>query len=187
MQCELCNQEAGDGAQQNVAGLKVCSGCYNDTYLPTRLSARGFHLGFWYRDKNGAVLAGTDDYGGGKHTLTALAEAQNVSEIHTKLSYEGISAKMQKIFKHEIQIGDKAFDDLVYIQTATQKATGDFLSISGVQAAVSELIEMKAEIDIDGNKIYLKAENDGDIEVRMFLLYAAVLLHYLDEFAKQSN
>ncbi len=184
MNCSLCKQDTGSGATHPIAGLSVCEACYNDSYLPTRLTSRGLHIGFWYRDNKGSVLTGMENLeAGGHHTLTALAEAPHPSEIHAKLQYEGFSAKMHKIMQHELQIGDKAFDDLVWIRTNTEPETKAFLSLSGVQAAITELIDMKSEIDIDGAKVYLKAENKGNIQVRMFILYSAVLVHYLSEFA----
>ncbi|MCP4606414.1 MAG: hypothetical protein GY847_38885 [Proteobacteria bacterium] len=188
MICSLCKQDAGSGATHPVAGLSVCEACYTNSYLPTRLTGRGLHIGFWYRDEKGSVLSGMEDLeDGGHHTLTALAETQYPSEIHAKLQYEGFSAKMHKIFQHELQIGNQAFDDLVWIRTNTEPETKAFLSLTGVQTAIMELIDMKSEIDIDGAKIYLKADSKGNIEVRMFLLYSAALIHYLSEFAEPAR
>ncbi|MCP4603538.1 MAG: hypothetical protein GY847_23970 [Proteobacteria bacterium] len=185
MKCSLCKQDTGSGATHPVAGLSVCGACYTDSYLSTRLTNRGLHIGFWYRDDKGSVLTGMEDLeGGGHHTLTVLAEAPYSSDIHAKLQYEGFNAKMNKIFQHELQIGNQAFDDLVWIRTNTEPETKAFLSLSGVQQTIMELIDMESEIDIDGAKIYLKAESNGNIEVRMFILYCAILLHYLCEFAE---
>ncbi len=176
----------GSGATRDVAGLTVCAACCTepDKNLSTRLTGRGLHIGFWYRDKTGAIVTGTEDLTAeGQHTLTALAESPHSSGIHAKLQFEGFSAKMHKIFQKEIQIGSKEFDDLVWIRTNTEAETRAFLSLSGVQSAISELIEMKAEIDIDDAKIYLKAESKGAIEVGQFLLHSAALAHYLAEFS----
>ncbi len=178
-------QDIGSSTVRDIAGLTVCNPCCEDSYLPTRLTNRGLHLGFWYRTDDGIVSTGMEDIiDSGHHVLTALAEAPYPSDIHAKLQYEGFNAKVIKIFQHEIQIGDKKFDDMVWIRTNTEKETQAFLSLTGVQSAIMELIEMKAEIDIDGAKIYLKAENKGTIEVRQFLLHAAALVHYLSEFAQ---
>ena len=74
MQCALCRQDTGGGATGDVAGLSVCQACCTDSYLPTRLTDRGLHIGFWYRDAEGSVLSGMEELeAGGHHTLTALA------------------------------------------------------------------------------------------------------------------
>jgi hypothetical protein len=183
MQCGLCQQDAGNGATHQVAGLKVCAGCFDAPYLPDRLHGRGFHLGYMYKTPFGAVEPGSEDQSDNSlHTLSALAEAPKDSGMHTKLEGEGLRAKFMKIFEHELQVGNKAFDDKVWIHTNTLDITRGFLSLSGVQTAVAEIIDMGGEIDIDGAKVYCKTSNKGPIEVRMFLLFTAALLHYLSEF-----
>lgn len=188
MKCSLCNQDIGGGATHDVAGLAVCDGCHTSGYLPARLTERGIHLGFWYRNDEGMVRPSMESVtDAGHHTVTALAEVPHPSGIHAKLQYEGFGAKINKLLNEEIQIGNKTFDDMVWIRTSTKEETRAFLSLSGVQAAIMELIDMKSMIDIDDAKIYLKAETKGSIPVRMLLLYTAALAHYLAEFATPAS
>jgi hypothetical protein len=186
MKCSLCNQEVGSGGTYDIAGLSVCEGCHSASYLPTRLTDRGIHLGFWYRNEMGVVRPSMESLtDAGQHTITALAETPHASGIHAKLQHEGFSAKLNKLFEQEI--GNEAFDNMVWIRTSTKDETRAFLSLSGVQAAIMELIDMKAAIDIDGAKIYLKAETKGSIPVQQLLLYSAALAHYLSEFAAPAS
>jgi hypothetical protein len=143
------------------------------------------HLGYWSRSKDGAVNSHLREIAQDTHyTFTALVEVPHPSDISAKLQYEGFSAKLHKLFEHEIQIGDKTFDDLVWIRTNSPETTRAVLSLSGVQSAVSELIEMKAVIDIEEARVYVKAESSGKMIPKEFVLYTTILAHHLSAFSE---
>jgi hypothetical protein len=168
-----------------MAGVTICATCNSDAFEPTNVINRGMHLGYWSRSKDGTVNSHLKEMGQETHyNITALVEIPHPSDIHTKLQYEGFSAKLHKIFEHEIQIGDKAFDDLVWIRTNTPESTRAFLSLSGVQNAISELIEMKAVIDIDEARVYVTAESSGKMIPKEFVLFTTVLAHHLTAFSE---
>lgn len=169
---------------RQIAGLAVCEGCIGAPYLPTRLKASGIHLGYSYRADESVVEIGQENpYDRRQHVLTVLAEAPNPSGMHIRLQYEGFSAKMAKLLNEEIQIGNSEFDDLVWIRTSTPEETKGFLSLSGVQAAIMELIRAEASIDIDLAKVYVKAEKRGPLDGRQIALFTAALAHHLAKFA----
>ncbi len=177
-------QDDGGKGTSTIAKLAVCHGCSGTTELVVRLKARGFHLPYSYRTDAGIISPDEIDLDIYRnHTLTALGEGPYPSEIHAKLQSEDFGAKVIKIFNKEIQIGDKAFDDAVWIRTNTELTTRAFLSLSGVQSAIMMLIEMRAEIDIDDEKIYVRANSKQPIDVKPVVLNTAILLHYLTEFA----
>jgi len=184
MNCELCLQETGSTAPRNIAGVKVCRACSTSDFLPTRLTGRGMHMGIWCRTADGTVIADLLEMELAKdYTIPSLGESPHPSGIHARLQFEGFGAKMAKIFEHEIQIGDKAFDAMTWIRTNTKDETRAFLSMSKVQAVIAELIAMKCEIDIDNAKLYVKAESNKALAPREFILHVAVLLHLLTEFS----
>ncbi|MBN2525588.1 MAG: hypothetical protein JXR76_04280 [Deltaproteobacteria bacterium] len=76
---------------------------------------------------------------------------------------------------------------MVWIRTNTRKTTREFLSLVGVQSAVSELIGMKSVIDIDEAKVYVKAESSGTMIPKDFVLNAAILGHYLSVFVNMNK
>jgi len=184
MYCDLCKQENTGKMPREIAGLNICGECNSDGYLSTRLLPRGMHLGVWCREKNGSVVSDIGEIDMNREfTITSLAEAPNGSGMHTRLQFENFGAKLKKIFEHEIQIGDREFDDMVWIRTNTKPETRAFLSLSKVQTVVMELISMSTEIDIDDAQIYTKATSKGKLIPREFLLHTAVLMHLLDEFS----
>jgi hypothetical protein len=175
----------GSGQPRDMAGVAVCAWCNSDEFEPTRVTGRGMHVGYWSRSKDGSVSSRLKEIAQDTHyTMTILVEVPHPSDIHAKMQYEGFNAKLHKLFAHEIQIGDKTFDDLVWIKTNTPETTRAFLSLGSVQRAISELIEMKAEIEIDEARVYVKAVSSGKMIAKDFVLYTAVLGHHLNEFSK---
>ncbi len=188
MQCALCHQDEIKEDVQNISGLNVCQSCVRATYLPGRLTGKGLSLGYSYRTDAGVIEVGDEELlDNALRKISALAEAPHPSGIEAKLLKEGLKAKFTKIVEKEIQVGNKAFDDAVWIRTSTNKETAAFLAQNGVQSAVMELIEMNGEISINQHKIYVEATNKGPIEVQMFVLHTAALLHYLTAFSTQSQ
>jgi hypothetical protein len=184
MQCGLCHQEVDKEHAEVISRLYVCQDCIGSDYLPSRIISDGVHLSYAYRTENGLVDPDKEDLSGHRsHKLSALAEAPHPSEIHANLQYEGLKAKMVKIFEKEIQVGDREFDDAVWIHTNTPDTAGAFFRLSGVQSAILSMISANGEIDIDDTKVYVKVEQAQPIDTRQFVLQTAILLHYLVEFS----
>lgn len=185
MQCQLCQQEMGSGQSREMAGVTICASCNSDEFEPMRVTGRGMHVGFWSRSTDGSVSSRLREIAQDVHyTMTILVEVPHPSDIHVRMQYEGFNAKLHKLFAHEIQIGNKTFDDLVWIKTNSPETTRAFLSLGSVQSAISELIEMKAEIEIDEARVYVKAVSSGKMIPKDFVLYTTVLGHHLNEFSK---
>jgi hypothetical protein len=184
MQCGLCNQEVDKEHTEVISRLYVCKDCIGSEYLPARITSGGVHLSYAYRTENGLVDPDKEDLSSHRnHKLSALAEAPYPSEIHANLQYEGLKAKMVKIFEKEIQVDDKEFDEAVWIHTNTPDTAGAFLRLSGVQSAILSMISMNGEIDIDDAKVYVKVEQSKPIDTKQCILQTAILLHYLTEFS----
>lgn len=188
MKCGLCHETVEKLDAQLISGIHVCPGCLRATYLPGRLTAQGLHLGYSYRTENGTVeIADEEVLDNSIRKVSALAQSPYTSRIHAKFVYESLLDKLGKVFEKELQMGDKEFDKTVFIKTSTLSETEAFLSRPGVRSSILELIRMNAEISLDDNKIYLEAINKGPIDVQMFVIHAALLLHYLAEFTQPSN
>ena len=184
MKCGFCSEEVDMEDLEVVSGLHVCKSCIRATYLPGRLTAKGLHLGYSYRTEHGEIKIGDEEeIDGTLRKISALAESPHLSGIQAKLMHQGLGARLKKLVEKELEIGDKEFDDAVYIRSSTRDQTAAFLAISGVQSAVLQLIRMNSEIDINGSKIYIVATNKGPIEVQTWVLHVAALLHYLAEFS----
>lgn len=69
-------------------------------------------------------------------TLTLPQPAPIAATFHV----EGFGHKVAKIFKSELQTGDKEFDDAVYISTQTSEATAHMLQSAELRALIRGLM-----------------------------------------------
>ncbi len=86
------------------------------------------------------------------------------SKVQGSFSREGIVNKIVKLFKKEIQVGDKAFDDLVYISTDTPEATTAFLNAPGIQNTLMVAASAGGSFEIEGTRVVAKYPYSGTNE-----------------------
>jgi hypothetical protein len=63
-----------------------------------------------------------------KETTEVTLTLPRATAVAATFSKEGIGKKLVKIFKKELQTGDQAFDDAIYISTDTPELTKALLS-----------------------------------------------------------
>lgn len=101
-----------------------------------------------------------------RFTLVLPKEAR----IKASFSKEGLVKKLVKLFKKELQTGDQAFDDAVYISTDTPEATATFLTDPNLRAIIAELVE-HGGVEIEGTALSCeligKVQNEPDELVRL--------------------
>lgn len=78
---------------------------------------------------------------------------------------EGLGHKLKKIVKKELQTGDKAFDDAVFIATDTPEATAALLATPVVRAAVAAIVAAGGAIAIDARRITIEVAGPGSEEL----------------------
>jgi len=92
------------------------------------------------------------------------------ARIKASFSKEGLVKKLVKLFKKELQTGDQAFDDAVYISTDTPEATAIFLTDPNLRAIIAELVE-HGGVEIEGTTLSCeligKVQNEPDELVRL--------------------
>lgn len=81
-------------------------------------------------------------------TLTLAQPAPFTATFNT----EGFGHKVAKIFKSEIQTGDEAFDEAVYISTTTPEATAHTLQSAELRALIQGLLA-NGPVTIGGNTV----------------------------------
>ncbi len=58
--------------------------------------------------------------------------------VQAVFSTEGFARKLMKLFTSEVQTGDRAFDDAVYISTTTTSATAAWLAAEPLRTTLAE-------------------------------------------------
>ena len=81
------------------------------------------------------------------------------TKVQGSFSHENLDTKVVKIFKKELQTGDKAFDDTVYIKTNDKEAMTQFLESKQMRSIVLDIIEDGGKIVIDQNKVVYDVSN----------------------------
>lgn len=104
---------------------------------------------------NGMELSGSSS------TKLVLA-LPNATPLKLSLSKEGFGRKLTKLFKKEMQTGDQAFDDAIYIATDTPDQAKHFLSSDTVRAAVQFCVTAAGPVEIDSNTVTLEIPGHDD-------------------------
>ncbi|WP_394829654.1 hypothetical protein [Pendulispora albinea] len=74
-------------------------------------------------------------------------------KIQASFTHEGLGKKLVKLFKKEIQVGDPAFDDVVYVSTDTPEETAAFLKSKDTQKTILTAVAGGGSIEIDERHI----------------------------------
>ena len=77
----------------------------------------------------------------------------NPSSVEASFSREGLGKKLVKLFKKELQVGDKGFDDVVYIATSSQRKTSAFLADERTRATVADIVSEGGSIIIESERV----------------------------------
>src|SRR5262249_43917688 len=73
--------------------------------------------------------------------------------VQARFTHEGLDSKVIKVFRKEIQTGDKQFDDAVYIRTSTPEATTAFLARSEIRGVLGPLVARGGHLEVQGNVV----------------------------------
>ena len=85
-------------------------------------------------------------------------------KVQASFSREGLVNKVVKLFKKEIQVGDKTFDDLVYISTDTPAETAAFLQSPQIQNTIMLAATSGGSFVIEGQRVVAKYPYSGSNE-----------------------
>lgn len=113
-----------------------------------------------------------------KETTEVTLTLPRATAVAATFSKEGIGKKLVKIFKKEMQTGDKAFDDAIYISTDTPEPTKALLSSETVREAIALHVGTAGPIEIQGTtiKLVLAGRQDQEDPAAVTLARAALAL-----------
>lgn len=87
-----------------------------------------------------------------------------VTQVAATFSKEGIGKKLVKLFKKELQTGDQAFDDAIYISTDSPELTKALLSSETIRALIALHVGTGGPIEIHGATVKVVLAGRQDIE-----------------------
>ncbi len=88
-----------------------------------------------------------------KETTEVTLTLPRATAVAATFSQEGIGKKLVKLFKKELQTGDKPFDDAIYISTDTPEPTKALLSSDSVREVISLNVSTGGPIEIHGTTV----------------------------------
>lgn len=106
------------------------------------------------------------------------------SPLRVSLTPEGLSKKLVKLFKGEIQTGDDDFDAKVFIETDTPELAAAWLDIPSLRSAILPLVESGGGVEVNGDTVALRAYSDGDAMRVLDDRAAAVILAHVEAVAR---
>ena len=86
------------------------------------------------------------------------------SKLQAVFSPEGLSKKLVKIFKKELQVGDAAFDTVVYIDTADKETAAAFLGDEGHRDVVLDFVGEGGRVAVDKDKVVFEVKGGATPE-----------------------
>lgn len=178
--CDLCGVALKNRGNR-LAELNWCESCF----LGDPCSQMKTHRGLLLQCRAWSESRGT---GTSRRTVYCLelngSTPQKSAGLDIKFSREHIGHKIIKLFAKEIQVGDPLFDDNIYIATPTERAAKSFVSTSGIQSAVMEMVSSGGWLRILDNTFSLQMCESDPIEETEVTRSGAALLHYLDRFLR---
>lgn len=99
-----------------------------------------------------------------KETTEVTLTLPRATAVAATFSQEGIGKKLVKIFKKEMQTGDKPFDDAIYISTDTPEPTKALLSSESVREVIRLHVGTAGPIEISGTTVKVILAGRQDVE-----------------------
>jgi hypothetical protein len=111
-----------------------------------------------------------------KETTEVTLTLPRATAVAATFSKEGIGKKLVKIFKKEMQTGDKAFDDAIYISTDTPEPTKALLSSDVVRELITLHVGTAGPIEIQGSTVKIVLAGRQEVEDPAAITLARALL-----------
>jgi hypothetical protein len=84
--------------------------------------------------------------------------------VEATFAFEGITQRLVKIFKKEIQTGDALFDEHVHIKTDTTEATEKLLESPELRQIVEGIVSGGGAVEIDGADVKVELRGQDNLE-----------------------
>ena len=144
--CELCGQVLPGGADR-CCGLDLCPPC-----LAGEVEARVAGRGFVFTTERWVVQSRDDNRGDMHHTRVTGTVATSLRP-QARFTRETTGDRVRRFFgRHELQAGDRLFDQSIWVETSTPDATAALLGVVGVHDVILEAVAELGELRFESNE-----------------------------------
>lgn len=98
------------------------------------------------------------------------------TNVEATFAFEGLTARLVKIFKKEIQTGDGLFDTHVHIKTDTTPETTKLLESSDLRAIIEGIVSGGGAVEIDGALVKVQLPGQQELDANTTEHFVAALL-----------
>jgi hypothetical protein len=84
--------------------------------------------------------------------------------VEATFAYEGLTERMVKIFKKELQTGDGLFDQHVHIKTETPDQTSALLESTELRAIIEGIVSDGGAVEIDGATVKVELKDAASLD-----------------------
>jgi hypothetical protein len=114
---------------------------------------------------NLAALGVTVERGSAKDGVTEVSYTLPKSTgVEATFAYEGLTERMVKIFKKELQTGDALFDQHVHIRTETSDQTSALLESTELRAIIEGIVSDGGAVEIDGATVKVELKDAASLD-----------------------
>jgi len=86
------------------------------------------------------------------------------TKVEATFAFEGLTARMVKIFKKEIQTGDALFDEHVHITTETADETSALLDSTELRAIIEGIVSEGGAVEINGATVKVELKDAASLD-----------------------
>lgn len=101
-------------------------------------------------------------------------------EVTVRFTREHALHRLIKLFRHEVEVGDRLFDDFVYVKTRERPQALSLLRSSGVQSTLIDLVGRYDSIDLARGAVQIRHAATEQVLAADAMLAACALLVHLD-------
>jgi hypothetical protein len=98
---------------------------------------------------------------GGRDTAELVVTLPRTTGVRATFVREGLGRKLSKLMKKELQTGDAAFDDAIYISTETEAEAATLLAAREVRDAIAAVVAQGGTVELAGAIVTL-TQLEGD-------------------------
>lgn len=95
------------------------------------------------------------------HVMTSTWTLPHDTGLKVGFASESLTRRIQKLWTREVQTGDQAFDDQVFIRTrrAHHEDVAALLQDADVRSAIAYLVERGADLVLDGTRLVIRTRD----------------------------
>jgi hypothetical protein len=86
------------------------------------------------------------------------------TKVEASFAFEGLTARMVKIFQKEVQTGDALFDEHVHIKTETADETSALLESMELRAIIEGIVSEGGAVEIDGATVKVQLKDVASLD-----------------------